>query len=411
MKKFLILFLVTVLLAFSGCHNTEKITDESILESVSETVTVITPSLKASPTPEASKAPESGTAEETAPKEEFPESNYSFDPYDIIKNMSDEELVGQLFLARAPELHFAPEKAAEYHLGGYILFSNHTQYESPETLKTHIDNIQKNAEIPLLIAVDEEGGSVTRISRYSRYRSANFPSMRNLFSEGGKELIIETEKEKCVLLKNLGFNVNLAPVCDITTNKNAFMYYRSLGQDAETTGEVISGIVSLYKKENFGAVLKHFPGYGNNTDTHLGVAEDDRSLNELILSDLIPFMRAMKNGADAVMVSHTFVNSLDETLPASLSPKVISFLRQEMNFEGVIITDDLAMEAVTDLYGAEESAVLAIEAGADLLCSTEFEIQYEAILNALKEGRIKRENLEKSAARVLIWKHKLGLIN
>ena len=334
-----------------------------------------------------------------------------FDPYKTISTMSDEELVGQLFLARCPELKDAKEKADKYHLGGYVLFGNHTKNETKESLSEYIADIQRDLPIPMFIAVDEEGGSVTRLSRYSQYRSENFPSPRYLYNKGGMDLILATEKEKCALLKELGFNLNLAPVCDITTDKNAFMYSRSLGESPEITAEYIKETVLLYESENLGAALKHFPGYGNNRDTHTGIAVDNKTLDELITKDLVPFFSGIKNGAQAILVSHTFINSLDENLPATLSPEVIGFLRNEMNFDGVIITDDLYMQAITDLYGASESALMAIDAGCDLLCSTEFEIQYEAVLNALKEGRIKRRCLEESAARVLIWKHKLGLIN
>ena len=401
MKKLLTLLFILCIFVFSGCNLNSDSASEILPpseESVSSSPSII-PSVTPSPPPEAIE------------KECTSVISKVFDPYEIISTMSDEELVGQLFLARAPELSFAPEKAAEFHLGGYILFGNHTQYETKASLKTHIDNIQSAANIPLLIAVDEEGGTVSRISRFSQYRESAFPSPRKLYSEGGISLILKTESAKCDLLKSLGINLNLAPVCDITNDQNAFMYSRSLGESPEITADYVKKLILLYKFKGMGTTLKHFPGYGNNKDTHTGIAADERSLNALITNDLIPFIKAINSGADSILVSHTFINALDETKPASLSHLVINFLRKEMKFEGVIVTDDLFMEAITDLYGAKESAVLAIEAGADLLISTEFEIQYEAVLNALKEGRIKRENLEKSAARVLIWKHKLGLIN
>ncbi len=407
MKKRLTLLFILCIFLFSGCNLNSKTVSESTLNqesvSIADSCITVAPSKLPLHTP----APPA----ENTQKENNAEATNTFDPYKIISTMSDEELVGQLFLARAPELSEAQDKASEYHLGGYILFGNHTQYETKASLKTHIDNIQSAANIPLLIAVDEEGGTVSRISRFSQYRESAFPSPRKLYSEGGISLILKTESEKCDLLKSLGINLNLAPVCDITNDQNAFMYSRSLGESPEITADYVKKLILLYKYKGMGTTLKHFPGYGNNKDTHTGIAADERSLNELITNDLIPFIKAINSGADSILVSHTFINALDETKPASLSPLVINFLRKEMKFEGVIVTDDLFMEAITDLYGAKESAVLAIEAGADLLISTEFEIQYEAVLNALKEGRIKRENLEKSAARVLIWKHKLGLIN
>lgn len=413
MKKLFFLLITACFFIFEGCALNNEKANETAADYEPSPLPIVTvtpkPTKKPSPSPVSSESP--SPAPEKAKNEDLTEIKEVFDPYEIINSMSDEELVGQLFLARAPDLSSAVEKAKEYHLGGYVLFSNHTENESPQSLSEYIGKIQAESKIPLLIGVDEEGGSVTRLSRHSQYRSENFPSPKTLYSEGGTENLLNAEKEKCDLLKKLGFNLNLAPVCDITTDPEAFMYSRSLGLDAETTGEVISEVIKLYKDENVGAVLKHFPGYGNNKDTHTGIAVDERSLNELILCDLVPFFRGIRLKCDGIMVSHTFINALDETTPASLSKKVMSFLREEMKFNGVILTDDLVMEAITDLYGAGESAVLALEAGADLLCSTEIEIQYEAVLSALKEGRIERENLEKSAARILYFKHKLNLLN
>ena len=399
-KVFLLLFIIAVfLLILQYPLSKEEVKPECLIsETIKETCEIIKPSALFEPEIEVTVFSES-----LANKE----AETGFDPYEIIDNLSDEELVGQLFLARCPELYNAKGKAEEYHLGGYILFGNHTKYETPESLKSYIEEINRNSEIPMFIAVDEEGGTVSRLGQYSQYRSSNFPSPRYLYNNGGIEKVLDTEKEKCALLKSLGFNLNLAPVCDITTDPNAFMYNRSLGESAETTREYVKSIINLYEKENLGAVLKHFPGYGNNRDTHVGIAIDKRSLDELITNDLIPFFGGISEGCDGILVSHTIITSIDESLPASLSPKVLNFLRNEMNFEGVIITDDLFMEAITDLYGAKESAILAIKAGTDLLCCTEFEIQYEAILDALKSGEISRERLEESAERILLWKYKL----
>ena len=200
-------------------------------------------------------------------------------------------------------------------------------------------------------------------------------------------------------------------MCDVTTDPDAFMYSRSLGQSPEETGRVIASMVKLMNRSQFGCVLKHFPGYGNNTDTHVGIAIDDRSLDELESGDLIPFAKGIDAGAKAIMVSHTFVNCLDTEYPASLSPAVIEYLRNTMGFGGVVITDDLAMEAITDLYGAEESAVLAVLAGNDLLCSSEYWIQYPAVLEAVESGRISAEILDAAVLRILNWKYSMGILD
>lgn len=325
----------------------------------------------------------------------------------LLQDMTTEEKVGQLFLARCPNEN-AVEDIDQYHLGGYILFGRDFENKTRDQVTQTIADYQENAAIPMLIAVDEEGGTVCRVSSY--FRDSRFPSPRTLYDQGGLELIWETEAEKCLLLKEFGINVNVAPVCDITTDPNAFMYSRSLGQSPEETGRFVSGVLQVMQDHQIGGVLKHFPGYGNNTDTHIGIAVDNRSLEELENADLIPFSAGINAGCDAIMVSHTFINCLDSVYPASLSPAVHQYMRTQMGFEGVIVTDDLVMEAITDLYGSGEAAVLAILAGNDLLCSTEYQVQYEAVLESVKNGRITMEQLDQAVLRILNWKWNLGMI-
>ena len=157
-------------------------------------------------------------------------------------------------------------------------------------------------------------------------------------------------------------------------------------------------------------MLKHFPGYGNKPDTQTDMVRDSRSLESLESFDLLPFAAGIDAGADAILVSHTIVEAFDTEHPASLSPAVHEYLRSTMGFQGVIMTDDLVMEAITKAYGPEEAAVSAILAGNDLLCSSEYQIQYAAVLNAVQSGRISGEHLESSVRRVLEWKRELGLI-
>lgn len=345
----------------------------------------------------------------TQPEETTPETE-SRDPIELmLESMSLEEQVGQLFLARcnAPT---AAEDAAKYHLGGFVLFGNDFENQTPETMAETIRTYQSSAKIPLLIAVDEEGGTVTRVSRYPQYRSSNFPSPRSLYDRGGMEAVLETESEKCRLLTSLGINVNLAPVCDITTQPGAILYSRALGQNAEITSDFVAQTVALMESHRVGSVLKHFPGYGNNADTHVQIARDSRSLESLEGCDLLPFRAGFHAGADAVMVSHTILEAQDAELPASLSPAVHDYLRHTMGYDGVILTDDLVMDAIAAQFGTGEAAVLAVLAGNDLILSTEYAVQYEAVLDALLTGRIDYLQLRESVLRVLRWKQELGLI-
>lgn len=339
----------------------------------------------------------------------YPETE-PVDPIEeIMGQMSLEERVGQLFLARC-DASVAEEHAAQYHLGGYVLFGRDFENETPDSLRSTLSGYQSAAKIPLLIAVDEEGGTVTRVSRYPAFRRLPFVSPRESYNSGGMEMALDNERDICSLLSSLSINVNLGPVCDITTDPNAFMYSRSLGQSPEITADFVAQTVAVMDEYQIGSALKHFPGYGNNTDTHTGIAIDSRSLENLESRDLIPFAAGIEAGCGAIMVSHTFIQALDTELPASLSPVVHQYLRENMGFEGVIITDDLVMQAITDLYGAGEAAVLAVLAGNDLLCSTDYITQYDAVLTAVLEGRIDMDTLDSAVRNVLEWKQDLGLL-
>lgn len=328
---------------------------------------------------------------------------------ELLDALSIEQKVGQLFLARCPG-ETALEDLDAYHLGGYILFAEDFENQTPESITQCISAYQNTAAIPMLIAVDEEGGTVCRVSAYSAFRSSPFPSPGELYTAGGLNHVLGTEAEKAYLLSSLGINVNMAPVCDISTAPDAFMYRRSLGQSPEETGNFAVGAMEMMDTFGVGAVMKHFPGYGNNADTHTGIAVDNRSLNQLENEDLVPFSMAICAGCDAILVSHTIVPAMDEKLPASLSPAVHSYLRSIMGFQGVIVTDDLVMGAISGTYGAGEAAVMAVLAGNDLLCSTEYAPQYEAVLEAVKNGRISEAQITRSVERILRWKQKLGLI-
>lgn len=327
----------------------------------------------------------------------------------LLAGLTVEQKVGQLFLVRCPET--GTEAAVrELSLGGLLLFGRDFDGETPNSLREKLSRYQSAAALPLLLAVDEEGGTVTRVSSHSAFRASRFASPRELYARGGMEAVLAAEEEKAQLLSSLGINVNLAPVCDLSTQPGAFMYSRSLGQSPEITGQFVAGSIRTMDAWGVAAVMKHFPGYGNNADTHVGIATDGRTLEVLESADLQPFFDGIAAGGQAILVSHTIVTALDADAPASLSLPVHRYLRYDMGFEGVIVTDDLSMEAITDRYGAGEAAVLAVLAGNDLLCSTEYEIQYRAVLQACQTGRIPADLLDQAVMRVLRWKEAMGLL-
>lgn len=362
--------------------------------------------------PEASTEtiPETTAPAATVPPQTIPLETTPPDPIrERMNKMSLEERVGQLFLARCDD-SVALEHIKMYHLGGFVLFGQDFRDQTKESMIQKLAAYQQAAKVPLLIAVDEEGGTVTRVSSEGNFRNQKFSAPRQLYNGGGMDWVLAEENEKCDLLTSLGINVNLGPVCDIATQRNAFMYHRSLGQDAAVTSDFVTQVVSAMDTFRLGSCLKHFPGYGNNADTHTGIAIDSRTMEDLLSNDLLPFQAGIRAGCDAILVSHTIVEAMDPSLPASLSPAVHQYLREDMNFQGVIVTDDLVMQAVTDAYGAGEAAVLAILAGNDLLCSTEYMLQYEAVLAAVLDGRIDIDTLNNAVRNILEWKTDLGLI-
>ena len=354
------------------------------------------------------------TAAPTTPPTTAPTQPAPTEPEDPIRlmlnQMSLEERVGQLFLARC-DANTAVTDLQTYHLGGFVLFAQDFEGQTPDSLREKLTSYQSTAKIPMLIAVDEEGGTVTRVSRYSAFRASPFLSPREYFAQGGMELVVQAEEEKSQLLHDLGISVNLGPVCDLADDPQAFMYQRSMGSDIQTVSDFVTGTVQIMGENSIGSALKHFPGYGNNTDTHTGMAVDSRTLDELAQRDLLPFAAGIQAGCDAILVSHTIVEAFDPSLPASLSPAVHQYLREDMGFSGVILTDDLVMQAITDTYGAGEAAVMAVLAGNDLLCSTEYATQYQAVLDAVLEGRIDIDVLNQAVRHVLQWKIDLGLLN
>lgn len=338
---------------------------------------------------------------------------------DLLVSMTLEEKVGQLFLARCPESG-ALEDVTACHLGGYLLFGRDFQ-DSAGTWLTEsaftekIQSWQAAAAVPLLIGADEEGGTVVRASRNpnlfpeGKFRSPQWLA-KNADVDG--DLFAEDAWEKSYGLLRLGVNVNLAPVCDVSTTPGSFIYDRTLGLPAPETADYVESVVSAMAQSGIGSVLKHFPGYGDNADTHTGIARDGRPLETFLESDFLPFRAGLAAGGDttAVLVSHNIVSCMDEGLPASLSPAVHAVLRRELDFDGVVMTDDLAMKAVADYAGDGAVAVMALEAGNDLLVTTDYRAQIPRVLEAVENGGLPEETVDGACRRVLRWKQALGLI-
>ena len=329
--------------------------------------------------------------------------------YNIVLNMSLDEKIGQMFYARCPDSG-AVEDAQGYHLGGYVIFGEFFKNKTKQEVADDISNIRNANTIPLTVSVDEEGGTVTRISAKPLLSDHEFQSPRDLYTEGGIELIKSDAEEKAKLLCSLGVDTNLAPVCDICENEDDFMYDRSIGLDAEGTGEFVSEVTKISQQNGVSVTLKHFPGYGSNVDTHTGIAVDDRSYEEFESKDFLPFKSGIEAGAHAVLVSHNIVNCMDSTRPASISAPVHKQLREELGFTGVIFTDDLAMDAISEYTSDSSPVVEAVLAGNDMILISDIAESLSDVRAAVEDGRIDEKIIDHAVMRVLAWKLTTGVL-
>ena len=330
------------------------------------------------------------------------------DYYIKAKNLADkmalEEIVGQLYM-----VHYnanSMEKIKKYHLGGLVLFGDAFKNKTKDEVIAMTNALQEQATIPLFLAVDEEGGTVIRISSNKNLSDKAFLSPRTLYKQGGFELIRSDNIKKNELLKELGLNINLAPVLDISNDKNDYIYSRSIGLSPKLTGEFAINIIESSKESGIANVLKHYPGYGKNKDTHKSSSIDTRTIEE-VEEDLIPFKMAIDKEASAIMISHNTVIAIDEDNPASISINNHNYLRNTLNFKGMIITDALNMGATADI---KDMGIKSILAGNNILITKNFARDIEEIIDNVNNGILSEYYLKELAIKVIAWKMQMGLV-
>ena len=412
MKKALIVFLCVLL---TGCTASTGVSSSSVSTQDTSQSSGLPSDSSSSGSNDGSSSSDTSQDQEDPPSQDTPSSQTSGTEnedqiiQELLSSMSVEEKVGQMFFVRCPDVG-AAEAVSEYKLGGYILFGRDFKDKTAEQVRSDISSYQSAAGVPLLIGTDEEGGTVVRASSNPNLFPHVCQSPQSLYAQGGMDSIIQDARQKSLTLLDLGVNVNLAPVADVSTNPDDFIYDRSFGQDAQATADYVSNVVSAMDAEGIGSVLKHFPGYGNNVDTHNGVAMDERPYETFETSDFLPFTAGIQAGADAVLVSHNVMTCVDDQLPSSLSPAVHQVLRNTLGFQGVIMTDDLAMDAVAAYATNESAAVMAVQAGNDMIITTDFQTQIPQVVEAVNNGTIDEAQVDQSVTRILKWKYDLGLL-
>lgn len=339
---------------------------------------------------------------------------YTKDPYEkraaqILSKMTTKQKVGQILFVGAPSNGVERMKKIQY--GGYLFHANDFENSNKKKFRNRIRAIQKAAKINAFTAVDEEGGTVVRVSMYRKFSNRKYRSPRSYYSSGGYKAVIAAEKSKCKMLKSVGLNTNFAPDADVAYNSSNYMWSRSFSSNAGKTAKFISKTVTAMNKKKVVSVLKHFPGYGGNGNTHTNVIRDKRKLSTFKKRDLKPFKAGIRRGCGMIMMSHNIVRCLDKKYPASISPKVHKYLRKKMRYDGVIISDSLGMEGVRKFAkGPGPLAVKCFKSGADIVCAGDGGRAAKSLLSAVKKKKISKKRLDESVLRVLKLKLKMGII-
>ena len=334
---------------------------------------------------------------------------------EIIEEMTPEERAGQLLMAdfrQNPDgtgmtvLSDAAREAIQtYHLGGVILFAENLDTE--EQTKALTAQMQQAAEIPLFIGIDEEGGIVSRLDKSDIPHEPIPPAAEITDSRAAGETI---GKE----LQDLGILVDFAPVADVNTNPdNPVIGSRAFSAEPEIAAERVAAFVGGMEETGVSACAKHFPGHGDTTmDSHHGETYVTHDLERLREVEFLPFQAAIGAGVDFIMAGHIKTpQATTDGMPATLSAEMTQLLRKELNFDGILITDAMNMGAITEEYGAEESVVLAIQAGMDIvLMPTDLPRATETLTEAIRNGEISEERVEESLERILSLKYEKGLL-
>ncbi len=334
---------------------------------------------------------------------------------ELVAGMTTEEKAGSLLVVRGNTVEQSElvQLIKDVKAGGVTLFSGNFKDKTEDEVKQMISEIQEAGGGSMLISVDEEGGIVNRLSRQPLLREEPYKSPQDIFASGGFDAIAADTLDKCEFLKRFGVNVNFAPVADVTTDPEGFLYSRAFGQNAEETARYVELVVSIMKENGVGCCIKHFPGYGNSHgDTHEGLVASDVTAESLWSSDLVPFIAGINAGTDSIMITHTIISALDPDVPATFAPAVYELIRNDLGFDGVTITDGLDMDAITQYCNGEDPAVAAFLAGNDLLCiPPDPRASYDSLLAAYRDGQITDERLDQSVVRIIKWKLSLGLLS
>lgn len=341
-----------------------------------------------------------------------------------LATMTLREKVGQLFWVRPETLDFSlnPEKKTltqtmrqnleQYPVGSIAVFKKNIQDENQ--LSSLIADFQSASKIPMIVAVDEEGGAVARLANHEAFSLPKYTSTRDIGKTGDPERARQMGRTIGGYLRFYGFNLNFAPVADVDSNPaNPVIGRRAYSTDAQQTAQMVAAAVEGFHEAGMLCTVKHFPGHGDTgQDSHYGTATSYKTWEEMKAMEMLPFEAGIAAGADVVMTAHiTTPNATTDGLPASLSYTMITErLRGELGFQGVIVTDALEMNAIKKHFTPAESAVAALRAGVDvLLMPSDLRAAFDGVVQAVEDGTLSEERLNESVRRILTLKQKAGL--
>ncbi|MDF2878507.1 MAG: glycoside hydrolase [Clostridia bacterium] len=385
-KKVYILLTVSVLFFVTGCTSFEILPEK----------------------PQKGQENIKGDTQTTVPEEpQMPVE--PIDPVEeIISHMGTQEKIGQLFMMDVrndadgqPILGVnqqVDQVITTYKVGGIILFKENIK--DKEQVKTFIKDMQALSEIPLFIGVDEEGGIVSRIGINKEIVEVPFKSAFDIGKTGDTDIAYYEAERMGKVLKELGFNMDFAPVADIYNNpENTVIGTRSFGKTKEQVTPMVIRYAQGLLDQEVQPVIKHFPGHGNTKeDSHNGIAYVNKTKEELEKEELVPFIEAVNSGIDVMMRGHLLVKDVDEEYPATLSKKWFDYMKTVLNTQKVLfITDAMNMGAVSENYTVEDAVVKGFLAGNDIiLMPKDLKLAAEAINKAYEEGVITEERLNES---------------
>ena len=354
-------------------------------------------------------------SEETAGQED---SSMEVKAGEILESMTLEEKVCQLFMITPEALTgvgtvvqagtSTKNAIDQYPVGGLIYFSQNLQ--DPGQTRTMLANTQQYAKertgFPIFLSVDEEGGQVARVGSNPAFGVEKIGNMSDVGSRGDTQEAYEVGSTIGAYLSDLGFNMDAAPDTDVLTNPdNQVVKYRSFSSDPQLVTEMAASELRGLNEQGIIGMYKHFPGHGGTTDdSHEGYAYVDDTLEELKSGAFVPFQDGIDNGIQVIMVSHiSCPNVTGDNTPATLSKMMITdILRNDMGFDGMVITDAMNMGAITAQYSSSEAAVAALNAGVDMLLMPEdFQSAYQGVLGAVKDGTVSEERIDESVRRIL----------